>query len=124
MFPKKGKTFPGGFRKGRHELHYAAAIAAALRKELGDTHQAVKTVLKWTVADERTIKNWLAGTNGPRGEHLIDLIHHSDEVMDAFLRLTGREPVIVANKLVGARNQLAQILEQIDLFMGEGSDRR
>jgi hypothetical protein len=124
MFPKKGKIFPGGSGTRTPELHYAAAIAAALRKELGDTHQAVKTVLKWTVADERTVKNWLAGTHGPRGEHLIALIHHSDAVMDAFLRLTGREPVIVANKLVGARDQLAQIVAQVDLFIGEWSDGR
>ena len=54
-----------------NELKYRQEIAAALKRELGGTHQAIKTLMKWTKVSERTAKNWLGGTNGPSGEHLI-----------------------------------------------------
>ncbi len=53
VLPNKGKVFPA--------KEYAAAIASALRRDLGDTHRAVKTVARWTGASERTVKNWFAG---------------------------------------------------------------
>jgi hypothetical protein len=118
LFPKKGKTFPGSGQMDHHELNYPSAIAAGLRKELGDTHQAVKTIMRWTGARERTVKNWLAGAYGPSGKHLIQLIHYSDEVLDAFLGLAGREQAIALRKVVTARNALADALEHIDRFMG------
>jgi hypothetical protein len=108
MFPKKGKVFP-------------SAIATGLRKQLGETHQAVKTVMKWTGANERTVKNWLAGANGPSGEHLIHLFRHSDEVFDAFLCLAGREHAVVAKKLVTTREALAGAIELIDKLLGDTS---
>jgi hypothetical protein len=108
MFPKKGKVFP-------------SAIAAGLRKQLGDTHQAVKTVMKWTGANERTVKNWLAGANGPSGEHLIHLFRNSDEVFDAFLCLAGREHAVVAKKLVTTRDALAEAIELIDKVLEDTS---
>jgi hypothetical protein len=57
-------------------LNYVTVVAAGLRRELGDTHQAIKTVMKWTGANERTVKNWLGGRYGPNGEHLIDLFRN------------------------------------------------
>lgn len=123
MFPKKGKNFPGSSRAARQGPNYVTVVAACLRKELGDTHQAVKTVMKWTGANERTVKNWLAGRYGPNGEYLIRLFRHSDEVLDAFLLLAGREEVIATQKLVTVREVLAQVLGQIDLLMGETSQR-
>ena len=124
MFPKKGKNFPGSSRTARQGPNYVTVVAACLRKELGDTHQAVKTVMKWTGANERTVKNWLGGRYGPNGEHLIRLFRHSDEVLDALLRLAGREEVIATQKLVTVREVLAQALGQIDLLMGETSGRK
>ena len=38
-----------------------------------ETHQAIKTVMKWTGAKERTVKNWFAGSNGTNGHHLAAL---------------------------------------------------
>ena len=70
---------------------YALVVAGALRDELGDTHHAIKTIVKWTGANERTVKNWLAGTSGPSGEHLIALARNSDEIFETLLLLTGRE---------------------------------
>jgi hypothetical protein len=71
---------------------YALVVAGALHDELGGSHRAIKTIVRWTGASERTAKNWLAGTSGPSGEHLIALTRNSDEVFDAILILAGRNP--------------------------------
>jgi hypothetical protein len=77
MLPKKGIVFPNGENLGP----YPMAIAYALKSELGSTHQAVKIVMRWTGAGERTVKNWLAGFSGPCGQHLVNLIRNSDGVL-------------------------------------------
>lgn len=69
---------------------YRRAIAMALRAELGDTHRAIKSAMRWTGASERTVKYWLAGERGPRGDHLISLARHSDAVMLVVLALADR----------------------------------
>src|SRR5262245_51694103 len=113
MFPKKGKGFPGtGGTRG--ELDYAASVATALRGELGDSHRAIKTVMRWTGATDRTAKNWVTGIRGPTGEHLIALARHSDAVFEIFIRAAGRESLLVAVQLIDAREKLAAALETID----------
>jgi len=69
---------------------YRRAIAMALRAELGGTHRAIKSVMRWTDASERTVKYWFAGERGPSGEHLISLARHSDAVMLVVLALADR----------------------------------
>ncbi len=69
---------------------YRRAIADALRRELGPTHQAIKTVMRWTGASERTAKYWLSGERGPSGEHLIKLAMHSDAVLMFILTMADR----------------------------------
>ena len=100
---------------------YSAAIAYALRNQLGTTHQAVKIVMKWTGAGERTVKNWLAGVSGPSGQHLVDLIRHSDDVLETLLLMAGRQQIATTKRLVEARNKLAEIVRQIDELMDEAS---
>ena len=117
MLPKKGIVFPNGENLGP----YPEAIAYALRNQLGTTHQAIKIVMRWTGAGERTVKNWLAGVSGPNGQHLVDLIRHSDDVLEVLLLLAGRQHIVAAQKLVGVRNKLAETVEQIDTLMGEGN---
>ena len=117
MLPKKGIVFPNGENLGP----YAQAIAYALKSELGSTHQAVKIIRRWTGAGERTVKNWLVGINGPSGQHLVDLMRHSDDVLEVLLILAGRQPIVAAQTLVGARNKLAETVEQIDALLGEGN---
>lgn len=85
MFPKKGKNFLSRSQATENEVQTASAISLALRSELGGSNRAVKTIGQWTTANERTIKNWLAGTSGPRGQHLIDVIRHSDAALSAVL---------------------------------------
>jgi hypothetical protein len=113
MFPKKGKTFPDVDSQTHPEQRYAAVIAAALMSELGDTHRAIKTVMRWTGTSERTVKNWFAGTSGPSGEHLIAIVRQSDAVFDSVMLLAGRNEIAAAKRLVDARDTLVAMLEII-----------
>lgn len=69
---------------------YRAAMSMALHAELGSTHRAIKSAMRWTGASERTVKYWFAGERGPSGEHLVSLACHSDAVLIALLALAGR----------------------------------
>ena len=51
---------------------------------------------------------------GPSGENLVALLRHSDEVLESILQLAGRQDLIVARKLTGAREKLREMLAMID----------
>jgi hypothetical protein len=82
MFPKKGNDFPSRSSADRSPVAFARAISDALRAELGNTHRAIKIIMLWTGASEKTAKNWLEGRVGPRGHYLIRLIRESSNVLD------------------------------------------
>ena len=84
--PKKGTTV----HPDAGQMVYRETVAKALRSELGPTHQAIKTAMRWTGASERTAKYWLSGERGPSGEHLIRLAMHSDAVLLMILTLAER----------------------------------
>jgi hypothetical protein len=107
------------FSKRRESRSVSRAVAYALKCELGATHQAVKIIRRWTGAGERTVKNWLAGVSGPSGQHLVDLIRHSDDVLAVMLILAGRQQVVVAQRLLDVRNKLAEMVEQVDKLLEE-----
>jgi hypothetical protein len=113
MLPKKGKVLPNRGGRSHSEIQYPEAIAAALRSNLGSTHQAIKTVMRWTGASERTVKNWFAAKSGPNGEHLVALVRHSDEVFEALLLLADRKQAVAAKRLIDARDALVKMLELI-----------
>jgi hypothetical protein len=115
MLPKKGIVFPNNENLGP----YPRAIAYALKCELGSTHQAVKIIRKWTGAGERTVKNWLAGISGPSGQHLVDLIRNSDDVLQVLLIMAGRHQTVVVQGLGDVRNQLMQTVEKIDRLIAD-----
>lgn len=94
----------------------------ALRAELGPTHQAVKVLMRWTQASEKTAKNWMAGKTGPRGEHLAALISHSDLMMNAYLAMAGRRPVTVLLALPLLRDHLLDLADEIDACVAEMPD--
>ena len=118
MFPKMGKTFPNGYGKRINRIEYQAAIAAALKRELGGSHRAIKTVMRWTGVSERTAKNWLAGSHGPAGEHLIELRQSADEVLAAVLALSGRSDLKIGAGLQETREILLHLLEALDILLG------
>jgi hypothetical protein len=86
VVPKMGTTV----HLAADQARYREAVAAALRAELGPTHQAIKTAMRWTGASERTVKYWLSGERGPSGEHLILLAQHPDAVLVTILTMAER----------------------------------
>jgi len=119
MFPKKGNKFPIGANGQTIELNYATVIGTALSAELGGSHRSVKTIVSWTDANERTVKNWLTGSSGPRGEHLVGIVRHSDVAFSAFLRLCGREQANIVVSLIDARAQLEATISELDRLLGK-----
>lgn len=113
MARKKGNPFP---KKG-NLLHlaldpelsgtYEGLVASALRRELGGSHKAVKTLMRWTGASARTSKNWLSGTVGPNGLHLILLMTWSDAVFEVALKLSKRDRS--SQQIAEARLLLAKV---------------
>jgi hypothetical protein len=114
MFPKKGNVFPAPSGPEGSEAKYAVVVAMALRQNLGHSHQAVKTVVRWTGASDRTVKNGFAATSGPSGEYLVALTRNSDEVFQALLMMAGRDGAIASASLLDIRCKLAAALEFID----------
>lgn len=99
------------------ERQFRRLISVALQNELGGSRRATKTVMRWTGASERSVKNWLAASHGPSGEHLVRLARHSDEVFELFLLMAERKPILTTTSLVQLRASLAQTVERLDRHM-------
>lgn len=84
MLPKKGRKLPlwKGVLGGR-EI-YVRTIAELLHKEHGDSHRAIKQLMRQTDASERTVKHWLSGQHGPDTVHFLRLLI-SSPVIRAFV---------------------------------------
>lgn len=111
-----GKTIQltGGIPPRGSSEPFAASIAAALHREYGDTHAAVKIVVGLTGANERAVKNWFGAKNGPSGEFLISLCRHSDEVLECFLLMASRVELVKSKKLFDAKAKLGEMLKYLD----------
>ncbi len=121
--PVSGKTFPSssGTVPESEVYDFTAVIAETLRHAFGGTARSVKTVMGYTGAGERTVKNWFEGKNGPNGENLVELMRHSDEVLEALLLMAGREDILAGKLLADARDKLVEMLEIMDQSQTEGS---
>jgi hypothetical protein len=97
---------------------FAREISEALHRDFGETHAAVKTVVALTKANERAVKNWFSAKNGPTGRHLVDLVRSSDEVLEAVLRMSGRNDLIVTKKLADSKQTLLKMLRLIGELQG------
>jgi hypothetical protein len=103
---------------------FAAAIATALRREYGGTRAAIKTIVTLTGANERAVKNWFGGLNGPSGEFLIALCRHSDQVLETVLLLAGRDELVTAKKFTDAKGTLRRMIAMLDdMEKQTGGDR-
>lgn len=93
MLPKKGRKLPTweGALRGREA--YADVMADLLRKEHGDSHRAVKQLMRQTDASERTVKHWLAAQHGPDTVFFLRLIATSP-VIRAFVLGVIESPVV------------------------------
>lgn len=114
MLPKKGNKLHRQGNDNETGVDFNLKIAEALRTELGSTHRSVKTVMHWTGASERAVKNWFAGSHGPSGGHLVALVHNSDTVLKAFLLMAGRNRQILSFRLADLRRCLIESIECID----------
>src|SRR3989442_12327507 len=85
-----GNGFPESPSDNVVNGRFAQGIADALRRDFGETHAAVKTVVDLTDANERSVKNWFMAKNGPTGQHLIDLVRTSDARLGAWLSMANR----------------------------------
>ena len=123
--PVSGRTFPrsSGTVEKSDGYDFTAVIAETLREAFGKTGRSVKTVMAYTGAGERAVKNWFEGKNGPNGENLVELVRHSDEVLEALLSMAGREDILAGKLLVDARDKLAEMLEIIDELQTVDPDR-
>lgn len=111
---ESGRSLPPSPPTNGEPPSFAETVADALRREFGGTPAAVKVVVRLTRANERAVKNWFDAKNGPSGENLMILLRHSDEVLESVLQLAGRQDLIVARKLAGAREKLREMLAMID----------
>ena len=116
-----GKSFPNisGGVDPSDGFVFAAVIAETLRKSFGGTRGSVKTVMAYTGAGERTVKNWFEGKNAPNGENLVGLVRHSDEILEALLLMAGRENILAGKLLFDASEQLVEMLEIIYRLRGK-----
>lgn len=108
-----GKKFPDG----SDQTSFVAAIADALREEFGDTPAKIKAVARLTDTNEKTVKNWFSGRNGPNGESLVELMRHSPIVLQLVLRRAGHPDLVKALQVATAHEQLRSAIATLsDLF--------
>lgn len=93
---------------------FVEAISRALTVEFGASPSALKRVARLASANERAVRNWFEGKNGPSGDNLIGLMRHSDAVLESVLSLAGRGPLTTTEGLARVRRQLVDLLAEID----------
>ena len=113
-FPKKGKSFPkrgggGGSNSDLDDHAFAMKIASALKSELKDRNSRAKLVAGWTGANERTVKNWILGRYAPCGRHLVMLVQHSVQVLDAVLSMAHRQDRLLGGKVENLRRKVLEL---------------
>jgi len=127
MLPKMGRVLPEMGRvlpmesTGGADPSYALEIAVALQKELGQSHRAIKTVMGWTGASERSVKSWISGESGPSGGYLVALIRHSDKVLECVLHMADRHHAIATTKLPDIAKLMYEVLELFERATREDS---
>lgn len=107
-----GKSFPDG--DGYDAQRIVGALAEALRADFGSAPSSVKQIARLTRANERAVRNWMDGRNGPRGENLIVLMQHSDAVFEMVLMLAHRDQTPGGMFLTRLRDQLMDAVATIE----------
>ena len=94
-------TASTGYFCNRSNAEFTKIIAEALCDDFGKNRATAKTPMQITGASERTVKNWLEGKNAPTGTHFIDLMRHSNGVLEASLLMAGRHEILAIDKFRG-----------------------
>lgn len=111
--PKKGEELPLARTRQKQAREFAQVIAEALKEELA-RGASIKTIMAWTGAGERTVKEWLAGSNAPRAFQLECLFRSSEAVYERVMFRTGRRPAVNRQSLEALREQLTGLAAAID----------
>lgn len=96
-------------------------IAAAMKTEWGATPSARKEVGRITRANERAVRNWFDGRNGPSGENLVSLIRHSDAVFETVLIIADRRHALGTIHVAALRERLHTLIDYLDESAGSSS---
>jgi hypothetical protein len=107
-----GKAFHARDRQDRPPFN--ETIAEALRADFGSAPSVVKHVARLTGANNRTVRNWFEGNNGPSGENLVRLMQHSDAVLDVVLVLARRSRMARGVAILSLRDKLVAAVVAID----------
>ena len=109
-----GKTFPrrGGTTEPDSST-FTVEMASLLKRAYGGRHSAVKVVAAAVGANERAVKNWFDGKNGPNGENLLRLVIHSDAMLAGFLAMAGKQDFVVGIELDRVTAALEGALREI-----------
>ena len=91
----------------------ADQIGNALRKELGGSRRATKTIMRWTGVSDKTARSWLFGNSSPNGFHMIALAGNSELVMKIVLERTGYSSLSVGLELVAIEQRLEVALNLV-----------
>lgn len=110
-FRKLGKFFPSAAGDGFPPVgrSFAQEIALALNRASVESAVHIKTVAVWTGANERTVKNWFAGTYGPNGEHLLILARHCDQVLNAMIVMMDRRELLVGPRVADIERRVREL---------------
>jgi hypothetical protein len=109
-----GKTFPrGGGGTEPNSSTFTVEMASLLKRAYGGRHSAVKVVAAAVGANERAVKNWFDGKNGPNGENLLRLVIHSDAMLAGFLAMAGKQDFVVGIELDRVTAALEGALREI-----------
>lgn len=123
-FPKSGNVFPGRGQRRAEAPSFAKLISTALRTSLRGQSSSIKTVSRWTGANERTVKNWFAGDRAPTGDHFLGLAANSPAVLAAFLAAIQRTDCLVMAEIEEARAKVEAALVALEAVravqMGQG----
>jgi len=114
--PEFGKLLSNSAAKlaAAEDFDFTAVIAETLRETFGGTAVSVKTVMGYTGAGERAVRNWFEGKNGPNGSNLAKLARNSDEVLEVFLLMADRHDIMTAKALIDARDVLVEMLRLVE----------
>lgn len=89
-------------------------IADALHHEWGSSLSSRKIVSRITNANERAVKNWFEARNAPSGENLVELMRHSDAVLEAVLVASGRGGRLHSFQIEAIERPLRELLDLIE----------
>lgn len=83
----------------------AKIVAAALRRDFGETASAIKRIGQLTSSNLRAIKNWYEARNAPSSGHLLLLARSSPSILKFILEQIGGEDLWDAFQLLSHHDQ-------------------